>query len=237
MGGLAYQEGRPPFDVAQGGELVEPRCARHGPSNSVAQTKMMDCSPKPKLLLHICCGPCATAVIERLCPSFDVHCFWYNPNIEPAAEYDRRLASMRTVARAMEVPLVEGDRDTADWRRAIAGWENEPEGGRRCAICFEYRLRGAVEYAYALGIGYFAATLSVSPHKDAALINSLGARLGEAAGIEFVAENWREQNGFERSVELCKQLGLYRQNYCGCIFSLRGAARQPRASARAEDVG
>ncbi len=198
---------------------------------------MTDSSPKPKLLLHVCCGPCATVVIERLRPHFDVHCFWYNPNVEPAAEYEKRLASTRTVARAMQVPLVEGDQDTADWRGAVGGLEDEPEGGRRCAICFEYRLLRAIEYACAHGIDYLAATLSVSPHKDAALINSLGRRLAGAAGIEFVAENWRKRNGFQRSVELSKQLGLYRQDYCGCISSLRAAERQPRASARPEDVG
>ena len=185
--------------------------------------KMTDCSPKPKLLLHVCCGPCATAVIERLRPDFDVHCFWYNPNIEPAAEYHRRLASMRMVAQAMHVALAEGRRDTAGWRRAIAGWEDEPEGGQRCPICFEYRLRGAIEYARTQGIDYLAATLSVSPHKDAQLINSLGGRLAEAAGIEFVAGDWRKQNGFQRSVTLSKQLGLYRQSYCGCLFSLRSS--------------
>jgi len=114
---------------------------------------MSERSHKPRLLLHVCCGPCATAVIERVVSRFEVICFWYNPNIEPTAEYQRRLAGMRTVAEVMGVPLVEGERDTPSWGKAIAGWEGEPEGGRRCQICFEYRLRRAAEYAQAHDCG------------------------------------------------------------------------------------
>jgi len=182
---------------------------------------MSEQSQKPKLLLHVCCGPCATAVIERVVSRFEVVCFWYNPNIEPVAEYERRLAGMRTVAQAMGVPLIEGEWDTEGWRGAVAGWEDEPEGGRRCPICFEYRLRQAAEYAQACDMDYLATTLTVSPHQDAELINSLGERLSQAAGIKFVAEIWRKQGGFQRSVQLSKQLNLYRQNYCGCRYSLR----------------
>ncbi len=179
---------------------------------------------KPKLLLHVCCGPCATAVIERVISRFEVVCFWYNPNIEPSAEYERRLAGMRTVAQAMGVPLAEGQRDIEGWQEAIAGWEDEPEGGRRCPICFEYRLRRAAEYAQTRNMDYLATTLTVSPHQYAELINSLGKRLAEAVGVKFVAEIWRKKGGFQRSVELSKQLNLYRQNYCGCIYSLRSSA-------------
>ncbi len=175
---------------------------------------------KPRLLLHICCGPCATAVIERVVSRFEVICFWYNPNIEPAAEYQRRLAGMRTVAEVMGVPLVEGERDTPSWHKAIAGWESEPEGGRRCQICFEYRLRRAAEYAQAHDMDYLATTLTISPHKDDRLINLLGKEIAEAVGIEFLAEVWRKQGGFQRSVQLSKQLKLYRQKYCGCCYSM-----------------
>ncbi len=180
----------------------------------------MELSPKPRLLLHVCCGPCATAVIERLRERVALQCFWYNPNIQPAAEYQRRLASMRIVAQAMDVPLIEGPEDTAGWYEAVAGWEGEPEGGQRCRLCFEYRLRGAVEYARQHGLDQVATTLSISPHKNLELINSLGEQLTTATGIEFLAENWRKQGGFPRSVALSRQLGLYRQDYCGCIFSL-----------------
>ncbi len=191
---------------------------------------MNDWSHKPKLLLHVCCGPCATAVIERVVSHFEVVCYWYNPNIEPSAEYERRLASMHTVAEAMAVPLVEGPRDTEGWREAVAGWENEPEGGRRCPICFEYRLCRAAEYAQAQDIDYLATTLTISPHKNAQLINSLGERIAEAAGIKFLAKVWRKEGGFQRSVQLSHQLNLYRQDYCGCRYSIPSSAVLSRKS-------
>ena len=181
---------------------------------------MNECSHKPKLLMHVCCGPCATAVIERVVSRFDVTCFWYNPNIEPVAEYERRLAGMRTVAEFMGVSLVEAERDAPSWERAIAGWEAEPEGGRRCQICFEYRLRRTAEYAQAHDMDYVATTLTISPHKNVQLINSLGEILTEAVGLKFLSEVWRKQGGFQRSVQLSKQLNLYRQNYCGCRYSV-----------------
>jgi len=181
---------------------------------------MSDCFHKLKLLLHVCCGPCATAVIERIVSRFEVVCFWYNPNIEPPAEYERRLAGMRTVAEVMGVPLVEGERDAPSWRKAIAGWEDEPEGGRRCQICFEYRLHRAAEYAQARDMDCLATTLTVSSHKDAQLINSLGEDIAKAAGMKFLAEVWRKEGGFQRSVQLSRQLNLYRQDYCGCSYSM-----------------
>jgi len=191
---------------------------------------MNDRFQKPKLLLHVCCGPCATAVIERVVSRFEVVCFWYNPNIEPSAEYERRLASMHAVAQAMDVPLIEGERDTRSWREAVAGWEEEPEGGRRCPICFEYRLRRTAEYAQAQGMDYMATTLTISPHKDAQLINSLGERIAEVASVKFLAEVWRKKGGFQRSVQLSHQLNLYRQNYCGCRYSMPSSAVSSRES-------
>ncbi len=192
---------------------------------------MSDRSHKPRLLLHICCGPCAMAVIERIVSRFEVVCFWYNPNIEPAAEYERRLAGMQTVAQAMGVPLVEGQQDIAGWREAIAGWEGEPEGGWRCRICFEYRLRSAAEYAQDRDMDYLATTLTISSHKDAQLINSLGEDLAEAAGLRFLAEVWRKEGGFQRSAQLSRQLNLYRQDYCGCSYSMSSSVVWPRKSA------
>ena len=191
---------------------------------------MSDWSYKPKLLLHVCRGPCATAVIERVISRFEVVCFWYNPNIEPAAEYERRLAGMRTVAQAMGVPLVEGQRDTEGWREAIAGWEGDSEGGRRCQMCFEYRLRRAAEYTQARDMDYLATTLTVSSHKDAQLVNSLGQDLTEAAGVKFLPEVWRKQGGLQRSVQLSEQLNIYRQDYCGCRYGMPSSAVSSRKS-------
>lgn len=176
---------------------------------------------KPKLLLHVCCGPCASAVIERLVPRFEVHCFWYNPNIQPEAEYQRRRAAMRAVAQAMQVTLIEAERDEASWEEAVAGLEEEPEGGRRCEVCFSYRLRRAAQYAAEHGFAHLATTLPVSPHKNQQLINQLGRQQAQQLGLCFVAEDFRKRGGFQRSLELSEKWGLYRQNYCGCRYSRR----------------
>ncbi len=176
---------------------------------------------KPKLLLHTCCGPCAGAVIERLVPRFEVHCLWYNPNIQPQAEYQRRLEAMRTVAEAMDVPLIEAERDEAEWEEAIAGLEEEPEGGRRCAVCFHYRLARTAQYAVGHGFTHIATSLGVGPHKNIEAINGIGRRQADGRELDFVDENFRKHNGFQRSVQLSKQLHLYRQNYCGCRYSQR----------------
>lgn len=176
---------------------------------------------KPRLLLHTCCGPCATAVIERLGPRFQVHCFWYNPNIQPEAEYQRRREAMRTVAEAMEVPLIEAERNEVGWEQAIAGREEEPEGGRRCRVCFNYRLGRTAQYAAEGGFTHVATTLGVSPYKNTEAINEIGQQQADQRGLAFVDENFKKRGGFQRSVELSKQLHLYRQNYCGCRYSRR----------------
>ena len=176
----------------------------------------------------MCCGPCATAVLGALRPDWAVQCFWYNPNIEPAEEYRRRLGAMVTVAAAGGVPLVEGPYQPESWRATVNGWEDEPEGGQRCRICYEYRLREAVAYACAQGVDRVATTLTISPHKEAALINALGCELATAAGLQFVAGDWRKRAGFARSLALSRQLGIYRQNYCGCRYSLPSAEVRPK---------
>ncbi len=182
---------------------------------------MIPADGQPKLLLHVCCGPCATAVIERLRPHSEPECFWYNPNIQPKAEYERRLAAMRRVAEAMNVGLIQADRDEQGWEQAVAGYEDAAEGGPRCAICFEYRLRRATQYAAEHGFTHLATSLAVGPHKNIDVINGIGERLAERWGLTFAAEDFRKQGGFECSVQLSQKLGLYRQSYCGCRFSRR----------------
>ena len=180
---------------------------------------MAGADSQPKLLLHVCCGPCATAVIERLLPRFDVLCFWYNPNIQPDDEYQRRLAAMRTVATMSGVELVEAERDEAGWEQAIAGLEREPEGGRRCDVCFDYRLRRAAQYAAEHGCTHLATTLTISPHKNRQAINQVGEDQAKTWGLSFVAGDFRKRGGFQRAAELIKEWHLYRQNYCGCRYS------------------
>lgn len=177
--------------------------------------------PKPTLLLHVCCGPCACAVIERLVERFHVTAFWHNPNVQPEDEHDRRLEQARIVCREFSVDLIVGERDEDSWLEAVAGLEDEPEGGARCAPCFEHRLRRSAHEAQARGMERLATTLSVSPHKPADGINALGRRVAAELGVRFLDEDFKQGGGFARSVELSKALGLYRQRYCGCRFSRR----------------
>jgi epoxyqueuosine reductase len=176
---------------------------------------------RPRLLLHCCCGPCATAVVERLREGHDLALYWFNPNIQPEEEYARRLAAMRTLAEAVGLPLHVEEGGEEEWERAVAGLEDEPEGGARCDVCFRVRLEQAAAKAAELGCEAVAATLSISPHKDAERINSAGHAASQAQGLTFLAEDFKSAGGFQRSVELAKQFGLYRQRYCGCLFSRR----------------
>lgn len=178
-------------------------------------------SPTSRLLLHVCCGPCATAVLERLSRDYEVTPYWYNPNIQPAEEYALRLeAALRLAAElGLAMPLHQGGE--AEFAELIAGLEDLPEGGARCLRCYELRLRQAVAYAAAHGFTHVACTMSVSPHKSAAAINAVGERLAAEAGLTFVSEDFQQEGGFARSVELSKQYGLYRQKYCGCLPSRR----------------
>lgn len=176
--------------------------------------------PRPRLLLHCCCGPCATAVHERLARDFEVVCYWYNPNIQPAEEYRKRLDALRQLADATGMELLIEEGGEAEWAEAIAGLEAEPEGGRRCDICFRLRLEKAAAKAAEMGCEYFSTTLTVSPYKPAAKVNPIGEAVAEEVGIKFLAADFKQRDGFKRSVELSKQYGLYRQRYCGCMYSM-----------------
>lgn len=176
---------------------------------------------KPRLLLHACCAPCATAVIERLKPDFDLTVFWYNPNIAPRAEHDKRFSELMRLAAYHGLPLVSGEYDDAAFYRAAAGLESQREGGVRCSVCFSLRLKGAAEAAVKGGFDFFCTTLTVSPHKNAEAINRIGREAGEEAGVSFLPSDFKKRDGYKRSVSLCAELGIYRQNYCGCAFSLR----------------
>jgi len=174
----------------------------------------------PRLALHVCCGPCATSVIERVRARFRVEAVWYNPNIQPREEHERRLQGMSEVAQAMDVPLVVLGYDVERWEAACAGLMDEPEGGARCPVCFELRLRRVASFAAERGIGFIASTLTVSPHKSAPRINAVGLRIAREHGISLVDEDFKQGDGFARSVQLSRELGLYRQSYCGCLPSL-----------------
>lgn len=178
-------------------------------------------SGRPRLLLHSCCGPCSTAVLERLSEQFDVTLHFYNPNIQPAEEYIKRLDAQREVCRRLGIPIIEEPYDDGEFLAAAAGLEAEPEGGRRCAECFRLRLQKTAEAARAGSYDCFTTTLTVSPHKNAPLINELGRQAAERCGVPFWPSDFKKRDGYKRSIELSKEYGLYRQNYCGCLFSKR----------------
>ncbi len=193
---------------------------------------------KPTMLLHSCCGPCSTAVIERLVDRYDLTVYFYDPNITNEGEYEKRLDTEKKFINEynkylrekngddsdMTVKLIEGEYDPENYLMAVKGLEEEPENGDRCTKCFELRMRKTAEEAEKLGFENFATTLSVSPHKNTDKINKIGYELEKEFKPAFLDESFKKKDGFKRSTELSKEYGLYRQNYCGCIFSERPGA-------------
>lgn len=167
-----------------------------------------------RLLLHICCGPCATHSVELLSRDYAVTGFFSNSNIAPRSEYGQRLASAQLLAGSLGFPMIEDAYDHEAWLETVAGLENEPEGGARCERCFVFNLARAAQYATDHGFELFTTTLSISPHKDTPTLFRVGRELGPFLEIDL-----KQQDGFRRSIELSRELGLYRQDYCGCEFS------------------
>lgn len=176
---------------------------------------------KPKLLLHICCAPCSTYPIKALQAEYDVELFFYNPNIHPEEEYISRLEEARKYACQIGVKFHESDYDTNIWFNCTKGLEDEPEGKARCEICYRIRLGKAAQFAVANGIKNFTTTLSVSPHKKTEMINKVGQAMGNIYSLDFYEADFKKKEGFKIAAELAKEAGLYRQNYCGCIYSKR----------------
>lgn len=174
---------------------------------------------KKGLLLHTCCAPCSTYVVELLRPEFDVTAYFYNPNIHPYEEYQIRLGEMKRTCRRLGIDLVEGGYEVEEWFQRIKGLETEKEGGKRCTVCFYLRLDKTAAFARDYDYQYYATTLTISPYKDAKVINQIGKKLQEKYGINFYQADFKKKDGFKRSCQLSKEYGLYRQNYCGCIFS------------------
>ncbi|MFQ5905008.1 MAG: epoxyqueuosine reductase QueH [bacterium] len=176
----------------------------------------------PGLLLHTCCGPCATGVLESLAEEYEMTCFFYNPNVQPESEYRTRLDQAREVARIMKVLFLDDEYDADAWLEETKGLKDEPEGGRRCEICFRKRLLKTGIKAKQVGADLFATTLTISPHKNAGLINRTGNYVSQKVGVPFLEGDWKRAGGFKRSVELSEEFSLVRQDYCGCEYSRRG---------------
>lgn len=183
---------------------------------------------KQKILLHSCCAPCSTAVIERLKDEFEIVIFYYNPNIYPEDEYLKRKAEeikyikhLNETDKELEISMIDSDYECEKFYEATRGFENEREGGARCALCFKLRLSETAKKAKELSFDVFGTTLTVSPHKNAELINSIGLAIEKEIGVNFLVSNFKKQNGYKRSIELSKENNIYRQNYCGCEFALK----------------
>ena len=173
---------------------------------------------KPRLLLHVCCGPCATEPLHRLAEEYAVSGLFVNPNIAPEEEFLRRAVAVEKLAAAWHFPLEVAPYDHDRFLRAVAGLEAEPEGERRCSVCYRLQLAATAERAAACGCSHFASTLTTGPRKPAAVINPIGEELARRWGVTFVAGDWKKQDGFRRSIARARELGLYRQHHCGCEF-------------------
>lgn len=172
-----------------------------------------------KMLLHSCCGPCSTQVIDVLKNDYDLTIYYYNPNIDTDEEFSHRLAEQKRYCAIMGINVIEDGYNPEDFLCRVKGLEHEKEGGARCPVCFRLRLEKTAQKAKALGFDCFGTTLTVSPHKNSILINAIGKSVGEEENIEFIEGNYKKQDGYKKSVELSKKYNLYRQNYCGCKFA------------------
>jgi hypothetical protein len=180
-------------------------------------------SPRRKMLLHVCCAPCATAVREILDKNYRLEFFFSNPNIHPRQEYSKRSNEVKKLAAKFGIKVYAEKYNHAAWKKAIAGHEGELEGGLRCELCFRHRLRAAAKMAKKKNIPFFATTLTISPHKNSLIINKLGEEIGLWRGVKFLNANFKKNGGFQRSLELSKKFHLYRQKYCGCEYSKHDA--------------
>jgi hypothetical protein len=186
-------------------------------------TKLKKEERVPTLLLHSCCAPCSSYVLEYLSEYFEITVFYYNPNISPESEYTKRILEQQNLIQSMRtrypVRFLAGNYDPDRFYEMARGLEQVKEGGERCFRCYELRLREAAEVAKQGEFDYFTTTLSISPLKNAQKLNEIGMRLAEEYGGEYLLSDFKKKNGYKRSIELSNEYGLYRQNYCGCEFS------------------
>lgn len=192
----------------------------------------------PSLLLHSCCAPCSSYCLEYLSQYFKITVLYYNPNLFPAGEYERRVFEQKKLVSALPtkypVTLVEMKGEPEEFYSAVKGLEHIREGGERCFACFRLRLERAARYAKENGFDFFTTTLTISPLKNAQKLNEIGEEAGEKFGVRHLPSDFKKKNGYKRSVELSKVYGLYRQDYCGCVFSKR--EREEAEKAKGESI-
>ncbi|MFH1519027.1 MAG: epoxyqueuosine reductase QueH [Candidatus Omnitrophota bacterium] len=174
-----------------------------------------------KVLVHVCCGVCAYGCIERLKEEgFVPAVFFFNPNIHPQSEYQKRKQTAEVVAKALSVGMIEGDYEPSDWQKATAGHSQDKEGQKRCLLCYRLRIEQTFQIVLKEGYDYFTTALSISPHKSSLAIIEIGREIGKD---KFLAFDFKKQDGFKKSIAAAKSLDLYCQNYCGCRYSLRNS--------------
>ena len=219
-------------------------------------SEMTEKGERRKLLLQVCCAPCSSYCLEYLREYFDITVLYYNPNIEEKAEFEKRraeelrliecyneqvrtgdFAGMHSTGSAGLISVMDCPHEPEAYERAVVGLHGEPEGGKRCEKCFALRLGKTAELAKQNGFDCFSTTLTISPLKNAALLNTIGRKLAEEYGIAFLPSDFKKKDGYRRSIELSRQFGLYRQDYCGCIYSREERARQKAEAAKAEGTG
>ena len=190
----------------------------------------------PSLFLHSCCAPCSSYVLEYLRQYFRITVFYYNPNITEDAEYRKRveeqkrlIAAYNQKAQGYSIEVLEGDYEPDRFFQIAKGLEACPEGGERCFACYELRLLETAKRARAGNYDYFTTTLSISPLKNAAKLNEIGEKLAASCGVAWLPSDFKKRDGYKRSIELSREYGLYRQDYCGCVYSRRQSAGQPYA--------
>ena len=187
---------------------------------------------KESLLLHACCAPCSSYVLEYLYEKYDITVFYYNPNITEREEYIKRIKELERFIKeapfAEGVKLAEGEYEPELFWEMSKGLESEPERGKRCYKCYELRMKETAKYAKENGFDLFTTTLSISPHKNAEWLNEIGLRLSGEYGIDYMYSNFKKNNGYSRSIELSREYNLYRQNYCGCVFSKEESLRRKK---------
>lgn len=181
---------------------------------------LSDIPPGEKVLLHICCAPDASYGVPALREHCDVTGYFYNPNIHPEEEYRKRVQATLDLREKAPFPLIIGSGGEAAWEEAVRGLEGEPEKGRRCEACLRFRLLETARKAAELGFPSFGTVLTVSPKKDAAMVNRIGSEVEALSGVRFVAADMKKKDGYLKSVIACRELGIYRQRYCGCRYSL-----------------
>lgn len=180
---------------------------------------------KPKLLLHVCCAPCSSYVLEYLNKYFNITVFYYNPNISTKDEYDKRYNEEQRFVKEYpfesEIKVINGKYDNEKYEKLIDGFQDEKEGGARCFKCYRLRLEESAKYAKENNYDYFTTTLTISPYKNSKVLNEIGNELSQLYGIKYLYSDFKKRNGYKRSIELSHKYNLYRQDYCGCKYSIR----------------